>query len=184
MNIFFLHVDASKSAKYYFNKHCIKIILEIAQMLYTAHWVLEWDESWVESHLQALTLAPYRKTHRNHPTTKWVRLHINNYLYACQMGLELCYEYTRRYRKIHKSQVRLEWLLTHPPTFFLPETIDAHLAKKNIPIGCTPIPLAMPKEYHTDDAVYSYRLYYLNSKREIAQSEEAFKQLTIEWDMH
>lgn len=183
MNIFFLHIDASQSAKYYFNKHCIKIILEIAQMLYTAHWVLQIDDVWLNEHTKELLLPPYRKTHQNHPTTKWVRHHLNNYFYTCRMGLELCYEYTRRYGKIHKSQIRLEWLLSNPPRQFVSEHIEAYLASKNIPNGCTPIPLAMPKEYHTEDAIYSYRLYYLKNKSEIAQSKEILNELYTQWNM-
>lgn len=183
MNIFFLHTEVSRSAKYYFNKHCIKIILEIAQMLYTAHWVTQSCSDWVNKHETELKVAPYKKTHFNHPTCRWVRQHFNNYVYTCQMGLELCYEYTRRYGKIHKSQVRLEWLLQNIPTTFQTEPIDAYLANKNIPNGCTPIPLAMPTEYHTSDAIHSYRLYYIKNKREIAQSEDIWKSLSQEWNI-
>lgn len=183
MNIFFLHLSVSQSAKYYFNKHCIKIILEIAQMLYTSHWILQSGTDWIDTHLQILSLQPYKKTHQNHPTTKWVRSHINNYMYACKLGLELCYEYTRRYKKVHKTQVRLEWLLENPPKIFINEKIDAYLANKNIPDGCTPIPLAMPKVYHSNDVIYSYRLYYLKDKRDIAQSTEVLQKLSIEWNM-
>lgn len=181
MNIFFLHIDPKKSAKYYFNKHCIKIILEIAQMLYTAHWMTS-DDTWIATHFDALQLAPYRKTHYNHPTSKWVRQTRENYLYACNMGLELCYEYTRRYGgKIHKTQQRIEWLVNNAPTVFMTDDIQGYLATSSIPSGCTPIPLAMPVDYHTDDVIHSYRLYYLRDKKNIAQTLDVYNELCTEW---
>lgn len=184
MNIFFLHVNPKQSAKYYFNKHCIKIILEIAQMLYTAHWMIGGDvvdAEWISQHFDDLQLKPYRKTHYNHPTSKWIRQSRNNYLYACNMGLALCYEYTRRYGKIHKTQQRLEWLIQHAPTTFVTDKIQGHLATKGLPTGCTAIPLAMPEAYHSDDAIQSYRQYYIHDKKSIAQSEDVWQQLRDEW---
>lgn len=99
------------------------------------------------------------------------------------MGLELCYEYTRRYHKIHKSQVRLEWLIQNPPKTYQQDPIQGYLAQENIPTGCTPVPLAMPTQYHTQDAIQSYRLYYLHDKQDIAQSQDALDFLTQEWNM-
>lgn len=171
MNIFFLHLDPRQSAKYYFNKHCIKIILEIAQLLYSAHWCT--DKSVLSLHSTDLQCDPYRKTHFNHPTAKWVRQSRNNYLYACQMGLALCAEYTLRYGKIHKCQVRIEWLLAHPPTAYDTTPISAYLATINVPLGCTPVPLAMPVKYHSPDLLFAYRRYYLFGKTHIPTSTDA-----------
>lgn len=169
MNIFFLHIDPTKSAKYYFNKHCVKIILEIAQLLYSAHWCTALDDqAWINAHIADLQLDPYRKTHYNHPTAKWVRQAHANYVYACQMGLALCAEYTARYNnKVHKCQARIEWLLAHAPTKFDPSPISAFLATINIPRGCTPVPLAMPDQYHCQDLLFAYRRYYAFGKTHI-----------------
>lgn len=166
MNIFFLDVCPFKSARYYFNKHCIKIILEITQMLYAAHWMSDSNENWEATHQSDLNLPAYRKTHVNHPTTKWVRRSIDNYNYTVTMGFELCYEYTRRFGKVHKCQVRLEWLRDHVP-LCTSDTMTHHTATRNVPEGCTPIPLAMPEKYYSDDAVQSYRQYYLAEKSEM-----------------
>lgn len=171
MNIFFLHLDVKTCAQYYFNKHCIKIILEIAQMLYTAHWMSD-SLNWTETHKSDIQCDPYRKTHFNHPTCKWVRQCQNNYIYACKLGLALCNEYTVRYNKVHKSQVRLEWLYSHPPSSYTLQPINAYLATKNIPIGCTPIPLAMPVEYHCDDVLLAYKKYYLIGKAHIPDKKD------------
>jgi len=184
MNLFFLHINVKKSARYYYNKHAIKIILEISQMLYTAHWMINGNnEDWIKQHFEDMELKPYRKTHYNHPTSKWIRQCRANYVYACDMGLELCYEYTRRYKKIHKTQQRLEWLSRNIPQRFPEIEVQGYLAPLGIPTGCTPIPLAMPEEYHTKDAVQSYRLYYIHGKKSIAQSEEVWMNLRNEWQI-
>ncbi len=185
MNIFFLALDPKKSARFYYNKHCIKIILEIAQILYCAHWITnDGNDTWLTQHSLEINLPPYKKTHVNHPMSKWTRQSYNNYMYACQLGLELCYEYSRRYgNKIHKTQARLEWLICNAPLNFVPDEIQGFLATRGIPAGCTPIPLTMPTEYHTDDAVQSYRQYYIKAKQSIAQSTEAYEQLVSEWNI-
>jgi len=171
MNIFFLHLDPRVSVKYYFDKHCIKIILEICQMVYTAHWMTASTDDWIDTHRHDLHLEPYRKTHYNHPTSKWVRQCQSNYRYACIMGIALCEEYTHRYHKVHKSEPRLRWLLEHLPSKYMTDPIDAYLATINLPVGCTPIPLAMPAEYHSINAIHSYRKYYVQAKTHIIRSE-------------
>lgn len=182
MNIFFLDIDPEKCVKYYFNKHCIKIILEIAQMLYAAHWIAyDTNMEWIQEHQRVLSLDPYRKTHVNHPTTKWVRHHEANYRFACKLGLMLCHEYTLRYGKIHKVQARLEWLNDHIPIRFDVQPIQGYLATCDIPSGCTPVPLAMPEKYHSPSLLASYRRYYLGDKKHIAQSEKVYDELCELW---
>jgi len=39
MNIFILDEDLEQCAKAHVDKHCVKMILESAQMLCTAHWI-------------------------------------------------------------------------------------------------------------------------------------------------
>ena len=100
MNIFLLSLLPSLSAKYHCDKHCVKMILETCQLLYFAHWINtigipKWDFS-------VCTFEPYKKTHINHPCSIWVRLQSSHYLWALRLGLELCKEYTQRYRKTHK----------------------------------------------------------------------------------
>ena len=144
-------------------------------MLYAAHWLsLEiGDPTWEQTHLKDLAAEPYRKTHVNHPTTRWVRRSENNYKYACSIGRALCAEYTRRYKKVHATQKRLEWLESHMPASYdqTPEN-KAFLARLGIPAGCTPIPLAMPEKYHQDHAIAAYRAYYLGEKLHVASAAE------------
>ena len=62
MNIFYLHRDPEEAVKPMYNKHIVKMILETAQLLCTAHHELGNGEN-----------VPYKKTHVNHPSTVWVR---------------------------------------------------------------------------------------------------------------
>lgn len=144
MNIFFLDYDTKKCAEYHCDKHVVKMILETAQLLCGSHWVIGSE-------------APYKLSHKNHPCAIWVRESLSNYLYLCDLGLELCEEYTYRYGKRHKSQDIIEWCLVN---------------KLNIhDVGFTLPPLAMPDEfkivsycYPIESVVLSYQKYYKGAK--------------------
>ena len=137
MNIFFLDFDVKKCAEYHCDKHVVKMILETAQLLCSAHHVTGGS-------------APYKLSHKNHPCSIWARKSLSNYLYLCELGLELCKEYTYRYGKRHKSQDVIEWCLINKP---------------NIPdIGFTEPAMAMPDEYKVKSVVESYRNYYMGAK--------------------
>ncbi len=144
MNIFVLDTDPKKCAVYHNDKHVVKMILETAQLLCGCHHV---TESQYE--------IPYKLSHKNHPCSIWVRQCIENYIWLCDLGLELCAEYTYRYGKRHKSQDVIEWCLINTP---------------NIPTNgdITPFALAMPDECKVGTAIDSYRAYYMLEKRELA----------------
>lgn len=144
MNIFYLHKNPKKAAEWHCDKHVVKMIIESAQMLYCAHWVLNPD---------LLPSNAYRKAHVNHPCTIWTRESYENYMWLCSLGWWLCKEYQFRYgsTKIHKTQEHIEWLLEHPPT--------------SIPhLGMTKFRLAMPDQFKTEDPVEAYRTFYRESK--------------------
>lgn len=137
MNIFYLHDNPKVCSQYHVDKHVVKMILETAQLLSTAHWLSGGE-------------GPYRATHKNHPSAIWARSNKSNYRWLCELGMELCKEYTYRYGKIHKTQQHLEWLTTNIP---------------NIPNGKFTQPtLAMPDQYKSDNHIDSYRLYYIKDK--------------------
>ena len=181
MNIFFLHENPKKSVIYYFDRHCVKIILEICQMLYTAHWIC--NPNFETTHPEEF--KPYRKTHYNHPTSKWVRRTISNYNYACEMGLALCSEYTNRYNKIHKCEHRIQWLMANPIVTFDTSLYvsTTYLAGDGVPRDCSAIPLAMPREFHCPNAIDAYRNYYIQNKQHIPTAKEGdfHTRLAIEW---
>jgi len=142
MNIFLLDYDVVKCARYHCDKHCVKQLLEAAQLLCGAHHV-------TNSKLD----IPYKLSHKNHPCSIWVRESLSNYLYLCELGLELCKEYTYRYEKRHKSQDVIEWCVTN-----LVNICDK---------GVTEPPKAMPDEYKVKDVIQSYRNYYIGAKKDV-----------------
>jgi hypothetical protein len=137
MNIFFLDEDIKKCAEYHVDKHSTKMCVEYSQLLCGVHWVVNSE-------------APYKLSHKNHPCSIWARESLTNYLYLCELGLELCYEYTYRYGKKHKSQQVIEWCIENKPNI------------KDI--GFTEPAKAMPDEYKVKSVVESYRNYYRGAK--------------------
>ena len=143
MNIFFLHWNPKKAAEYHCDKHVVKMIIETAQLLYTAHWVLG------STHLPP---NAYKLSHKNHPSAIWTRESLFNYLWLCSLGWWLCKEYQFRYgaNKIHKTEEHILWLLNNPP--------------KMTDMNRTPVRQAMPDEYKQEDPIEAYRTYYVESK--------------------
>ena len=144
MNIFLLDTDTRKCAQYHCDKHVVKMILETAQLLCGVHHMTD----------QVTDQVPYKLSHKNHPCAIWSRESLSNYLYLCDLGLELCKEYTYRYGKRHKSQDVIEWCLTNKP----------NISDKEF----TEPARAMPNEYKVDSVVESYRNYYIGEKSKIA----------------
>jgi len=141
MNIFALSLDPREAAEYHCDKHVVKMILETAQLLYCAHWVLDPD---------GLPLIAYKKTHPNHPCSIWIRESVENYRWLSDLGLCLCREYTYRYGKTHKTEEHILWLSDNFPP--LPMTEQ------------TPFRMAMPNEYKCEDPILAYQSYYLGAK--------------------
>jgi len=147
MNIFFLDNNPQKCAEYHNDKHVVKMILETAQLLCGVHHI-------IESNLE----IPYKLSHKNHPCSIWARECIENYVWLCDLGIELCREYTHRYRKKHKSQQIIEWCMINIP-------------KIQSSGNMTSPALAMPDERKIasrNSAVDSYREYYIKDKSHIA----------------
>jgi hypothetical protein len=118
------------------------MILETAQLLYTAHHVLGTSD---------LPEGAYKKTHPNHPCAIWVRESRANYRWLAELGWWLCKEYQHRYglHKTHKTERHIVWLRTHSP---------------DLPRAPTPFRQAMPEDYKTEDAVLAYQAYYRENK--------------------
>jgi len=161
MNLFVLDKCPKKSAELMCDKHVVKMILEVAQMLSTAHREFE-------SKIVTDTCLLYKKTHLNHPSTIWVRTTGANYLWTYAHFVALCDEYTKRYGKVHLSETKLKKLLSHVPCV-LHKAIDV----KNLTIP----PLCMPEEYYIKnrqqpkswkECVLSYQAYYKGAKAYMA----------------
>ena len=60
MNLFLLDVDLKKCAQFHCNKHVVKMILELTQILYTCWWVSIENNDWIT---QTPNQKPYKKSH-------------------------------------------------------------------------------------------------------------------------
>ena len=167
MNIFHLSIDTKDAARMHLDKHVVKMIIEYAQLMSTAHRVLDGEEYYdktangrrikrwrMSNHVLESTL--YKASHVNHPSGIWTRETASNYRYLYAMWKELCKEYTYRYGKIHLTQSKLEGLLSKAP--------------KNIPQGAmTEFAQVMPDYCKRDNAIEAYRFYYINEKHKFAK---------------
>jgi hypothetical protein len=107
MNIFYLSKTASEAAKMHCDRHVVKMILETAQMLSTSHRILEGNE-WADY------VGMYKGTHKNHPSTVWVRSSVDHYKWTLDLLFHLGKNYTLRYGKIHKTMRLLDSLAVVP----------------------------------------------------------------------
>ena len=138
MNIFHLNECPELSVKPMYNKHVVKMILETAQLLCTAHHIYNNGDN-----------VPYKMTHKNHPSTIWARENTANYNWLYCHFIALCDEYTYRYGKVHSTDTKLRIALQQIPTN-IPEK---HMTPFKLAMGSNP-------ECILEDAVESYRRFY------------------------
>jgi hypothetical protein len=140
MNIFYINEDPIIAARELADDHIRKMQIESAQMCSTAHWVNG-------------STAPYKQSHTNHPSAKWVRESSPQYLWLVEHGLEICNEFERRYGKKHATKQVLLWLKNNPPS--IPNN------------GFKEPPLCMPEIYKTNNTIESYKKFYIEDKIKI-----------------
>ena len=151
MNVFYLHEDPRQAARMHiWHKHVVKMILEYAQMLSTAHRILD------ESDDDRL----YRITHINHPSNVWIRQHESHYAWVYQCMMELGRIYKQRTSKDHLTITKLGSLLCRPPRNI---TKNTEFNKPHF----TPPPPAMPDEYKVEGNSLASYLNYYEHKKEI-----------------
>jgi hypothetical protein len=151
MNIFVLDECPMQSARWLCDKHIVKMPLESAQMLSTAHRVIDGDE-------YADQVKLYKAAYINHPCSKWCRESKMNYRWLYAHFRTLVEEYEDRYQRTHGCRVLLG------PLARIPSGIQA--------IDLTPPPQAMPQPLRiADNPVNAYRNYYLAEKSRIAKWE-------------
>jgi len=147
MNIFAIegkdnNIDWVKSAQSQDNYRVVKMILESCQMLCTAL-----------NELAGKQVAPYRSTHKHHPSTKWVLSSSANFEALVEHTMALLEEYTLRFNKIHKCTSVLERCV---------DLYDANMFPTQEP---TQLPLAMPLKFHSSNTIESYRRFYASKPR-------------------
>ena len=137
MNIFYINEDPIIAAQELADDHIRKMQIESAQMCCTAHW-------------ETGGTAPYKRAHKNHPSTIWTRQSIQHYRWLVKHGLEICSEFTKRYGKYHKTQEVLEWCQINEP---------------NIPDnGFVTPPQCMPEEFKRPNTIEAYKNFYVYDK--------------------
>lgn len=144
MNIFALSSCPVRAAQYQCDKHVVKMILESAQLLSSAH------------HMTESKYAPlvYKLTHKNHPCSIWTRTSRQNYDWVSRHFVALSEEYFYRYGRIHKSYSLYNEILSNCPS--LPD------------IGLTEFVKCVPDEYKCYEPVTAYRhLYYFEKRKTI-----------------
>lgn len=152
MNIFMLDYNPILAARMHCDKHVVKMILESAQMLSTAHRVLDGDGYADYNRL-------YRETHKNHPINIWIRESYHNYQWLHFLFVNLLLEYEKRYKKTHAC----DRLVNHLSS--CPDNINT-----GIETDINSLPQCMPDEYKVKgDAVQAYRNYYLGEKAYFAK---------------
>jgi hypothetical protein len=145
MNIFYFYDCPEKSAQAQPDKMLVKMPLETAQMLCTAHRELDGDE-------YADKVGLYKTAYKNHPCTIWARQTSENYLWLYHHFISLCDEYKYRYGKEHLSYIKLKEALKR-----LPKNIEMKAVK-------TKLAQAMPDQYKNNDPIVAYRNYCINEK--------------------
>ncbi len=183
MNTFILSYDAEEAARYHCNKHVVKMILESAQMLCTAHWLhllkskekelsnfkrIKDAQSWLYENTDKELQPPYKMTHTRHPCTLWTSNNVANYSWQLRLLENLLLEFKRRYGKIHKTQDHLKWLKKNLPIDISEGYID------DFPV-CMKENFKVYKDCGTIDVVASYRNYYIKDKVRFAKWEPRAK---------
>lgn len=135
MNIFYLSKSPSEAASYLCDAHVNKMLVESCQLL---------------NNVLKPEYQLYKPTHENHPCALWLMESKHNILWLLEHADCLLGEYRKRYGeyKPHKCET------------FLNAFLFRHVKENIFWIPKTPPVLAMPKIFHSDDPVFSYRKYY------------------------
>lgn len=156
MNIFYTNECPIQTALDHNKRHQVKQILEFAQMLSTAHHVLDG------------TVTQYKPTHPSHPSSVWIRSSVEHYNWSVRCALHLCKLFKESKGKEHATQRVLETLSTPPKA----------IPNKKF---CEPPP-AMPDEFKAiaifKPVTIAYQKYLCSKYAEWQQRD---KPLKVEW---
>ena len=170
MNIFYVHKDPVIAATMLIDKHVVKMIVESAQMLSTAHRMIDGTQyngktktgrnikRWRHPNSNMDNVL-YKACHTGHPSTLWVMENAYNYQWLYKHMIALNDQFKLRYGHVkdHSTITLLKELLSHPPR---------NIPLNKLPTDPTP---AMPDDCKIPgDVVGSYRKYYIEHKRDFA----------------
>jgi hypothetical protein len=165
MNIFYLDNDPVKCAEMHCDKHIVKMIIEYAQLMSTAHRMLD-GEHYIDAssgrRIQRWRLQDgdmdaviYKAGHTGHPSAIWTRENAVHYQYVYDLFVACCDEYTLRYGKVHLTDSKLRDCLN-----VLPNNID--LCAWREPPQC------MPDDVKSESVIDAYHKYYQEYKKDFA----------------
>jgi hypothetical protein len=165
VNIFILDKDPKQCAEWHVDKHVVKMIIEYAQLMSTAHRMLDGEQYGDKTangrNIKRWKLADrrenilYKASHINHPDAQWARQTSGNYMYLWKLFSALCDEYTYRYGKVHETDRKLRGVLICPPL--------------NIKEGeMIEPPQCMPDYCKHSDVITAYKNYYIQEKKSFA----------------
>lgn len=158
MNIFVMENTIERCAKSHTDRHIVKMPTELAQMI---SFVYYHNENW-SSDIDTLLMS-FNKAHDKHPCSLWIRESAENFMWSCELGIELVQEYRYRYNS-NKHQRALDifkYGLINTPEFSKWEQ--------------TKYATAMPDEFIVDCPIESYRNYYREGKVHLHQWKKRIK---------
>ena len=170
MNIFYVHKDPIIAATMLIDKHVVKMIVESAQMLSTAHRMIDGTQytgktktgrnikRWRHPNSNMDNVL-YKACHTGHPSTLWVMENAYNYHWLYKHMIALNDQFKLRYGHVkdHSTNTLLKEILMYPPK---------NISLNKLPTDPTP---AMPDDCKIPgDVVGSYRKYYIEHKRSFA----------------
>lgn len=166
MNVFYIHKNPKICAEMHCDKHVVKMIIEYAQLLSTAHRMLDGSmyigktktgrkatryrlDDWRED-------VMYMASHMKHPDEIWIKKSRQHYQWVYDLFEHLCDEYTHRYGKVHMTDAKLREALREAPN--------------NIPEApWQEPPQCMPEHCKANSAIDAYRKYYIIEKQRFAK---------------
>jgi len=170
MNIFAINDDPRMAALELPDKLVPKMIVESAQMLSTAHRVLDGDAG-------ADAKGLYKKAYENHPSCVWVREDALNYWWLWMHALTLCAEY--------------KWRFSNEGGIALHKTVPVVHALQELPLNIpankdtsyevlADLPLCMPDQYKQGNGhrVYAMESYQQFVTQDKPYMEDVFKAYT------
>jgi hypothetical protein len=153
MNIFAIDRNPSIAAKHLVDAHCVKMVLESAQMLancFSLNMLASPDCP------RTLNGKIRKYSYVNHPCSKWVRLSKSNMLWLIEHAIELDNERVARFRsKPHFSLKFIIWCRDNINLSIVPDGVLTEFAQ------------AIPVEYKHNDSVVAYRNFYRHGKKHL-----------------
>ncbi|NEU58244.1 hypothetical protein [Halorussus sp. MSC15.2] len=152
VNAFWLDRDLDQTARWLVDRHVLSSVLENAMVLTTAVQSNGYAEGDPE------TREDLYFSHADHPLTRWAAAHPDNW------------EYLHDYTEAAHDEWRYRW--NHPPeethgSWATVESLDRdEISALDWP-GEPSDPPQVTGQWHADDYVEAYRLYYANEKRHL-----------------